>query len=436
MSAKVARWMPGGRRVVYGKGRSLLAVEADGSGSRTFASLPGEVISLVWSPDGRTLRCAVDDPPTGSGLWELPAEGGLPRRVYSDPRNRRGDWNGFFSADGVFFLFSSWRDGPPALWGVREGVGFPRRILREPVRLTSGPVEFWGGVASREGRRVFLFGVRPESDVLNRYETGGKRLTPYLPGMHAESASFSRDGSWIACAVGPESMIWRSRPDGSERRQLTFSGVHAHRPAWSPDSSRIAFQGETSGGAPRISIVPFEGGVLQPLPGDDVQAFPDWSPDGGTIAYWSSLPGDSRGSIALHEVKTGRTSFLPGSEGKISPRWSPDGSKIAALSGEQKKLLIYDRRAGSWSERAAGTLLTGPSWSRDGSLLYFQDLLEADQPVYRVGPEAGAPERVAVFPEALVGGVSRVGFAGLTPDGDLLVVLSRNHTDIYALDLE
>ena len=120
----------------------------------------------------------------------------------------------------------------------------------------------------------------------------------------------------------------------------------------------------------------------------------------------------------------------------MAPRWSPDGGRIAALSEDQKRVLVCDVRAGTWSEKAAGILLTGLTWSGDGAFLYFQDLLEADQPVYRVGPSGHAPERVADFRESLVGGVFRSGFVGLTPEGDLLVVLSRNHPDIYALDLE
>ena len=120
----------------------------------------------------------------------------------------------------------------------------------------------------------------------------------------------------------------------------------------------------------------------------------------------------------------------------MAPRWSPDGGRLAALSEDQKKVLIYDVRAGAWSERAEGILLTGLTWSGDGAFLFFQDLLEADQPVYRVGPPGRAPERVADFRESLIGGAFRSGLVGLTPEGDLLVVLSRNHPDIYALDLE
>jgi len=43
---------------------------------------------------------------------------------------------------------------------------------------------------------------------------------------------------------------------------------------------------------------------------------------------------------------------------------------------------------------------------------------------------------LADFRELAVGGVFRCGFAGLTPEGDLLTLLSRNHPDIYRLDLE
>ncbi len=85
---------------------------------------------------------------------------------------------------------------------------------------------------------------------------------------------------------------------------------------------------------------------------------------------------------------------------------------------------------------ASGVLLTGLSWSADGAFLYFQDLLETDQPVYRLRIADGGRERVADFRGEDLGGVSRIGLAGLTPAGDLLVLLRRGHADVYALDLE
>ena len=88
----------------------------------------------------------------------------------------------------------------------------------------------------------------------------------------------------------------------------------------------------------------------------------------------------------------------------------------------------------TWTERASGVLLTGLNWS--GSYLYFQDLLEPDQPVYRWGLSSKRSERVADFRESAAGSAARIGLAGLTPGGDLLLILSHGRDDIYSLDVD
>jgi len=138
----------------------------------------------------------------------------------------------------------------------------------------------------------------------------------------------------------------------------------------------------------------------------------------------------------LFDWKTGRASKLSGSEGKIYPKWSPDQRHIAALSEDLKEITIFDTRAGTWSEAASGTSLTGLNWSSDGASLYFQDRLEPGEPIYRFTLRDRKRERLVDFRDLTVGGIFRCGFAGLTPEGDPLVMLNRSHPDIYALDLE
>ena len=53
---------------------------------------------------------------------------------------------------------------------------------------------------------------------------------------------FSHDGKWIAYVTYPDRTLWRSRPDGRERLQLTTPPMQAFVPAWSPDDQRILFQ--------------------------------------------------------------------------------------------------------------------------------------------------------------------------------------------------
>jgi len=62
-----------------------------------------------------------------------------------------------------------------------------------------------------------------------------------LPGVSAGEADIQRDGEWITYVAHPELTLWRSKPDGSSRVQLTYAPMQVHAPRWSPDGTQIAF---------------------------------------------------------------------------------------------------------------------------------------------------------------------------------------------------
>lgn len=99
--------------------------------------------------------------------------------------------------------------------------------------------------------------------------------------------------------------------------------------------------------------------------------------------------------------------------------------------------MLFDLRRGRWLQVAEGNFIAGELiWSDDSKFMYFQDLLAPNEPVCRLRMDNRRIERVASFEVFLQGGVPRCAFQGLAPDGALLVVLPRNHADIYALSLD
>ena len=76
-----------------------------------------------------------------------------------------------------------------------------------------------------------------------RYDARRGEFAPFLSPVQGQWVSYSKDGQWISYVTAPDDILWRSRPDGSERLQLTSPSLHAYQPRWSPDGTRIVFGG-------------------------------------------------------------------------------------------------------------------------------------------------------------------------------------------------
>jgi Tol biopolymer transport system component len=125
---------------------------------------------------------------------------------------------------------------------------------------------------------------------------------------------------------------------------------------------------------------------------------------------------------------------LPGSDGLFSPRWSADGKHIAALSIDQKKLMLFDIATSAWRLLAEQNV-ADPVWSHDDSAIFFHDFAQDDQPIFRADIKTGRIERIADLHDLRSASVVDYRFAGLAP-GDIPLVSARMSTaNIYAADL-
>ncbi len=85
---------------------------------------------------------------------------------------------------------------------------------------------------------------------------------------------------------------------------------------------------------------------------------------------------------------------------------------------------------------AEGGLLGVPFWDSGSSAIYFQVQLDSDQAIYRVKIASHLVEKVFSRGEILRSNPSHCIFSGLGLDGSFYVMVERDLTDRYALDLD
>ena len=227
------------------------------------------------------------------------------------------------------------------------------------------------------------------------------------------------DGRTLAYAAGAEGAmrIYVRRLDGGRAVAVSgeMPGDH-RRPRWSPDGSRLLFQ---AGGG--IWMVPALGGAPRPV----VQAlrdvgsralYPEWSPDGGTVAWVR------RDSILARAVDGGDDRLIATLPEPHSLAWSPDGRWVAVVCGNEG--FAYGAAASTmdvgfssigniapssvWLAPAAGgtpvrvtpsdRLHTSPAWLAADRLLFVSDRDGSRDlfvvPLRRSGEPDGAPRRL------------------------------------------
>jgi Tol biopolymer transport system component/predicted Ser/Thr protein kinase len=432
VNGPTAAWSPDKSHIVYTLGPEIRVARSDGSQSSRLLTAAGEVFSPRWSPDGGRLRYTVQNPKTTEvALWEANADGTSAHALLAGWNGAQNPCCGTWTPDGRQYVF----EASGNLWTLPE----PRfgRGPSVPVQLTFGPIIFSGVMPSRDGKRLFAVGDQRKGR-LARYDAASKRFVPYLGEVSAWGVALSNDGQWVAYSSFPENTLWRSRIDGSERVQLTFSPMLAALPRWSPDGTQIAFFGSMGSETPRIFLVPATGGTpRRATAGTLPEADPSWSPDGKHLVFGSGPAFDANDSpnavLRFLALDTGKVTVVPGSQGLFSPRWSPDGRYIAALSFDSLRLAIFDTTTSTWKDVIAhsSTFLGWESWSADSRAILCQ---VGPGVIDRMTIADGRKEVLTNFSDLSLASGLLGTWIGFTPEGSPMVLVDAGTHDIYALD--
>jgi serine/threonine protein kinase/WD40 repeat protein len=448
LAASEAVWSPDGRRIAYVRDSNLYVADLHEGRPENILEVTPDAQWPVWSPDGRVLRFTRTDPLTDmNSIWEVSAEGANLHRMLAGWGAAPTQWGdgesrGKWTPDGKYYVFSAAREGKTSMWAIREKSDFLHRSSRVPVLLYASDLASVSLKPSADGKRVYFVGFKDARE-LARYDSSLKQFIPYLSGISTRDISFSRDGQWVAYVSFPGGVLWRSRVDGSERRELTSRALEGGAPQWSPDGKQIAFAARIPGKATGIFLVSSEGGTPEAVIGGETYnaVHAVWSPDGNSLLIARDSPATNGQSaqvgIYQFDLKTRQQSLFPGSVGLWELARSPDGRYLAALNFDYRTIMLFDSHSGHWTVLAKGTWLFGLAWSSDNKWVYSQDVSgNSEQPIFRVRISDGKIEHIATSAQIFRADVKGFNFLGLAPDGSPLAALGRGTGDIYALDVD
>lgn len=231
---------------------------------------------------------------------------------------------------------------------------------------------------------------RSEAYTMNSDGSDQSRLTH---NGYVFEIQWSPDGSKIAFTSSLDFQIYVINVDGSNETRLTNLGYNTY-PRWSPDGKKIVFVSSrnTDSDADYFRKYSFDTALLL---GHEIYVmnsdgsnqtrltnnqqndeYPEWSPDGEKIVFWSSSPNTGSNIYIMNSDGSKQIQLINNHRYNLGHQWSPDGKKIAFMSvgynsanyeihiinvdGSDEMRLTHNKGS-DWE----------PRWSPNGKMLTF-----------------------------------------------------------------
>jgi Tol biopolymer transport system component len=330
-------------KIAFNALQQIFVMNADGSG-RTPLNVWGS--APHWSPDGDKILFICSRGSRGGDSREIcvmNADGSGVTKLTDN-----SDYDGFatWSPDGSKIAFVSMRDGNLEIYAMEADGSQQRNLTNNPAQdinpawsPDSTKIAFDSGYrVSDDGASVTGAGSQPEG-FYDSHEWD-EELYPALPHL--------KDTSWGVLANRVDG-IYVMNTDGSDQTRIIrdedieFSGARA--PAWSPDGTRIAFEGGSWAFDIYIYIANADGSGLTRVSQWRNDHTPTWSPDGKKIAFVRST--DSDAEIYVLDLASGLPTRLTDNRiEELYPAWQrlPGAPPLTPTSALQFSRSIYSAR--------------------------------------------------------------------------------------------
>ncbi|MGA7317322.1 MAG: protein kinase [Silvibacterium sp.] len=397
--------------------------DQDGSNPRELVSFPGFVGELWAAPDGR--RVLLVQEVTGDRkLFEIAPD----RTGLREIRKLNDDEDNFiWTQDEKYLVYQSGNVRQSDIWLLPMQIGLFQRPGK-PIRLTNAPIPYSDPYPSRDGKQIFVFGTKQRGELV-RYDMQSHEFTPFLSGISATHPTFSRDGKWIAYLSYPDGILWRSRSDGSERKELTFPPMQVWGASISPDGTKVAFHTDKR----ELFVIDMEGGIPQKIDGKGFYA--SWSPDGNYLYYQIATPRGGGGVII--DLRTGEKSSVPSSEHMFA-FWITQNTLLAHNIVNTDRLQTFDLRTQTWTDFAPGVSANAiVNFMPSPDNKYFYYMIKAPEPeALRIRIADRRVETITSLRD-LHSVVSPLEGTSLNvaPDGSPLFTRDTGYQEIYALHI-
>jgi Tol biopolymer transport system component/DNA-binding winged helix-turn-helix (wHTH) protein len=372
---------PDGMQVAFawdggeGRARDIFLKQRNTASPLRLTDDPADEVYPTWSPDGSTIAFLRFNG-NGTGIYSVPAIGGLARRLTSVASPVHGlDW----SPDGKWLIYAA-----------RAGEDRPYQIMRLSLETlvatacTSPSADFAGDLIpeySPDGRSIAF--VRSNAALMHDLyvmpAAGGqvRRLTRCQRRM--AGLDWTPDAAQIIFSAAPTGNfdLWRlTVSDGSVTRLPTRS-ASALTPTIAPQGNSLIYVDHS-----------FDYNIWHVKVGEDHELEPAvlisstrvdhgarYSPDGRRLAFISTRSGSHEIWASARDGSSPRQLTTFGGTYLMNPRWSPAGDRLAfsAAPGDYASVFVMDVESCRPERLTDGDhheILA--AWSRDGEWLYTE----------------------------------------------------------------